>query len=144
MTGDDYMSGYYGYDLSWTPDPNTGELKPVARQRVYRPDEDLVDGPVKRKVSKEPIIKAPEPPKIKEFNKKLIVTEIEKTRVALSIVAQRITTIKDLMGQEDADDIYGVLDIDKEILSLSHRWVDLKECLNKELELSLPTSKPQG
>jgi hypothetical protein len=84
----------------------------------------------------------PEPPKLKEFNKKLINSELSKISDSLGSIFTNLELVSQQMTQEDADDVYDFHHCYKSMCSLYAEWNRVKDCLNKELELSLPISKP--
>lgn len=141
--GNDYKREYlmsynlYGYDTPILSDgpPDLGSILDKARPKkekevpIYKDD-----------ILPEP---KPEPPKFKEFNKKLINNELSKITASIDTLTNRMIDVQALMNQEGADDIYGVHEVAKLAGSLLSEWVNTKECLRKELELSLPISKPQ-
>lgn len=131
--------GLYGYE-TW--EEFTREEIPVERptKLITKPgynSEDVSLGDILATA----MVKPPEPPKPKEFNKKLISTELKKSEESINKVYQQSVLLLDQMVQEDADDVYGITQIVKDFHSFFKEWAKTRECLNKELELSLPISK---
>ena len=146
--GNDYRRGYmtynlYGYDSNpafdtdWKDSPVKVATRPTPPIGYQVADQPLSKGSIDGRPS-EP---KPAPPKIKEFNKQLIIKELEKTDLAAQKMVELIAMTQSLMMQEDADDIYGFEEVFTSMRSLVQEWANTKECLRKELELSLQTSK---
>ena len=73
-----------------------------------------------------------------DANKQLINSELSKISEGLGVIYKKLEETSQLMDQEDADDIYDVRHCHTSICSLYAEWNRFKDCLNKELELSLP------